>query len=730
MSTNKRTSSPNSHEDAAAPPKQPTTTNGTPTTNRWVPIQKAELELKNFCLIRNLNEHDTRVLTLWLKSHPTTTGKDGIEYIPLNILQDTFINFAKYVDSGDPDRLTEKRGFKPGRIVDPIEFIESKQFVGRTIRAWIGVKDNLVQIFKGITEPDTITTVRPFEIVLTGSIRGGKSFTVHLAFEYILYLLSRLHDPYAQYGLSPGRPIVLVCQATTQEKAERVLLKPMRLDLDASPYFSANFSRNKDINSKILMPNGIEVLPMVAKETAAMGENVYTYAQTESNTMEVIKNSKKLRHSNKEEYDTARELYTVAHERINATFKTSDKFFFGKIFCDSSVDNPHDFAHQKIEEKKENPEAPILIINKTIWEAQGPPRYPTDEPTFLVEVGDNHRSPRIIDSEDDAINEVLRVPEQLRTYFVTDIELALKNFAGRVTHVTGSFLPFKDKITKAQTEYEKVTGGQTLFLHNEVSFIDLFGQREPGEPIDWERLINYEYIKTCIADTSAPFTIRFDLSATEDATGFAIGRIMDYKLLETTNVFNQRTGQYEQEKNAQQPIIIIDGLLRVVARHGEWIDPDIIARLGIELNNHLAVKWGTGDTAESSRHILIQWRMHKIWSTFYSVDTNLRPAIELKNALREERLLFPPNEIADKEMRTVRRVTKNGKPRLDHVTGGSKDLFDAIQGCVFVLMQKEAMTQSTDTLVSRRTRGEGGIERKTHGTGSHGGRLGKLRRVV
>jgi hypothetical protein len=476
---------------------------------------------------------------------------------------------------------------------------------------------------------------------------------------------------------------------------------------------------------------------MVAKETAAMGENVFSYAQTESNTMEVIKESKKLRFSNKEEYDTARELYTVAHERINATFQTSDPMFFGKIFCDSSVDNPQDFAHQKMEEKKENPNAPILIINKTIWGAQGPPRFMPDEPKFLVEVGDNHRAPRIIDSKDHAINEVLHVPEQLKEHFVRDIELALKNFAGRVTTVTGAFLPFREKITRAQDEYSKLTNGQTLFLHDEISFADMFGQREPGEPVDWDRLINYDYIRTCIADTSVPFTIRFDLSATEDATGFAIGRILDYKTMDVTNVFNQRTNQYEQEKNAQQPIIIIDGLLRVVARHGEWIDPDLIARLGIELNNHLSVRWGTGDTAESSRHILIQWRLHNIWANLYSVDTNLRPAIELKNALREERLLFPPNKTADTELRTVRRILKNGKAKIDHPTNGSKDLFDCLQGCVFVLMQKEAMTSKNDTLAMRRAANADGsmgrLERRGRtggGTGGTAGRLNRLRRVV
>ena len=434
-----------------------------------------------------------------------------------------FANFKKYLRTGDPDDMTQKRGLR-SKPVDIIEFVTSKHYVGNLINLWPGVIDNLDQIWNN--------PIKKHEIVLTGSIRSGKSTTVQLSAEYLAYLFSLMHDPYAEFGLSPGRPIVLALQSVNQKKAERVLLDPIIADVDASPYFKKYFPRNTDLNSIVEFPSDIQIVAFTSNDTSVMGENLCFAAFTEANAMEIIRNSKKLRYSNKIEYVQAEELYTKAKERIKATFPLAHPLFFGLLFTDSSAENPEDFAHTKIEEAKTNQK--ILVINKPIWEAKPHEEYPPDEPRFLVEVGDaQHVSKMLGDLPHDeivalaktspypawstafwkdvtaqyaeslgAINpeSCISVPMQLQEYFGNDIESALKNLAGIVTVITGSFIPFKDKILSAQDEYEAFTGGRRLFKFEEISFVELFGRRDALTPIDWGELINYDYFEDCVID--------------------------------------------------------------------------------------------------------------------------------------------------------------------------------------------------------------------------------------
>ena len=636
-------------------------------------------------------------------------------YVRLDTLTDIFRNFVKYLESGDPTALVEQRGWKSGKLVDVIEFIESKEYVGSLIRVWPGVKDNLWQIWK-----DWDVETRKYEILLTGAIRTGKSMTTQLCLEYCAYLFSQLYNPFVEFDLSPGRKIVIVLQSTTQEKAERILMGPMKADFDASPYFNRHFRRNKDINSKIIFPGDFEVVTVTATDTSAYGENVFSVAVTEANAMAVVKHSTKLRYSNKQEYNQARELWNAVRERVVATFPQHLPMNFGKLLLDSSTENPEDFTHQLIEETKGDPH--VLVIHKTIYDAQPESKFPRNEPRFPVEIGDNHHASRLLEWELDAEGkrvikeardnaEIEWVPDQLLRFFKADIETALKRFCGIVTAVTGAFLPFKDKIDKAQVEHAKFTGRQSLFLTEEISFLDMFGRREPGEPVDWERLINYKYIDECILDKQVPFSMRIDLSATEDATGFAISRIIGYKMVGESTVWNDKTEQFEQATDQQLPIFMTDGLLRIVAMQGEEIDPDLVAGLGIALQNAgLNIKWGTGDTAESTRAVLIAWKRHKIYCDFLSVDTDLRAYMEAKSAIREERWLFPPHDTADKEFKGVRKVTKNGKSKIDHpnTATGSKDVADAAVGSIFVLHLKERLYRDQGVQGTKGPRGREG----------------------
>jgi hypothetical protein len=651
--------------------------------SKVVPVEKSLFHLNKLIRDKGYPQKSFGVLKAYIDSFPKVITDDGQEAIRLDQYKSLIDSHNKALLNRDPAFWVTKRGFKDGRIVDPIEFVENKEF-NVNVKAWPSVKDNLCQIF----DPDK----KRFEIILTGSIRGGKSVTCQLAIEYIAYLLSRLHNPHFEFGLSPGRSLLIVLQSVNQDKAGSVLFEPIKNDLDASPYFQKNFNRNTDRNGSVILPSNIKIVPLTANETAALGENIFSAVLTEPNFMRVIKGSVKLRHSNKVEYDQAKEMYNRLHERITATFPVNDWYYFGKLIADSSVNHPHDFSHQKMEQAKNDPG--ILVINRPIWEAQPPDKFPPNEPRFLVEVGDNHRFSRIIDSRDDALHpeSVIRVPEKLRIHFEQDIEEALKNYAGVVTALTGAFIPFTDEITRAQTDYLLTTDNQTLFLREELSTDELLRLSEPGQPIDWSHLINYEYIKGQILDPNAVFSMHFDLSASGDATGFCIGRIIQYTAVEQSDSLDEDFQSF-RDPNSRiiLPVFMIDGTLRFISRSGQGeIDPSVVTRLGLELKKHLNIRYGSSDTWGSSRSILLEWSKRGISTKFISVDKDLLAYTDLKQAIRDGRILFQPNSILDTELREIRKVVKSSGATVDHSQDGSKDISDAFAAVVHVLSFYEA----------------------------------------
>jgi hypothetical protein len=662
------------------------------TQQKLIPVDSAIAELERQATALSVDPQDHKVLLAWLTSLPKVARNDK-DYLALDTFRDFLSNFGAYLKTSNPNSLILERGFKE-QPVDVMTFVESNDYLGAGGAIWPGVLDNLDKIFN--------QKQHYFEVVLTGSISGGKSTTSQLAMAYVLYLVSMLKDAHYHFDLMRGTQIVLMLQSIKLEKSYKLLFDPLKNYIDNSAYFMKNFRRNPEHNKELRFPNNVTVMAAAGTETSALGLNVHSAAFSEINFAPVIKDSQKLRDTNKEVYDTGREMVQRAKERILSRFPTCrDEGNFNLILLDSSVDNPHDLTAQYEDMARSDPT--ILVIKKPIWEAQAhQPLYSLDGPTFLVEVGNTTRASRIINSIDDAIDPaaVLVVPASLRVFFEQDTDEALKNYGGIATGMSGAYLGgMTDAITKAQEEYAVMSSGESLFRQEEVSFYELFGKNTAiGTPLDWSQIINYDYIENCILDRETLWSMRLDLSATKDATGLCISRIIGFTNIES-QVFNPDSGIYEADAEIVRPIYCCE-LLRIVARpRGVEIDPNLVSALGIALKRRLNITWATADRAESSRACLMAWKKHGIISQFLSVDTSIQPYEELKSALRDNRILLSPHSTCDKELRALKRITKNSVEKIEHPAGagGSKDVTDALAGSIYILKQKEALFRDRNT---------------------------------
>ena len=405
----------------------------------------------------------------------------------------------------------------------------------------------------------------------------------------------------------------------------------------------------------------------------------------EMNFMARVQNSVLTTNTDEDVYDQAERLYRVIIRRIKSRFMQKGRVP-GKLLLVSSVNYPGDFTDRKIEEAakeiREGKTPTIFVMKHSQWEALPADKFSGKR--FLIEVGNEMKQSRIIDDKADAIDDddVIEVPVEYRTEFERDIEKALRDLAGIATGTKSPFIPQRELIVKAQQVHATTYGDKSLFT---VQSCALSRMLDPNSP-DWELLVNQEYLEDAVLDPSHVFSAHIDVGLTNDAAGLAVGHISGYKLLPSIKVYNERTSAFVEVKDVRAPIYTIDGVLQIVSPPNGEVDLEMIRDLIFYLRSIFFLKWVTMDSYQSA--MLIQaFKKVGIKSGILSVDTNTAPYTEVKQALKDERLLFPPHAVTAKELRELERDPEKNK--IDHPSSGSKDCSDAIAGTIFVLQRKE-----------------------------------------
>ena len=165
-----------------------------------------------------------------------------------------------------------------------------------------------------------------------------------------------------------------------------------------------------------------------------------------------------------------------------------------------------------------------------------------------------------------------------------------------------------------------------------------------------------------------------------DALGFAMGHVSH---MTTT------------DDGELKPYIIIDCLVRIQAPSGQEIFIGDIRRLiyALKDDRKFKIKRVTMDGFQSTdtRQQLIRRRID---AEHVSVDKNLTPYYDLRDALYEDRIEFPRYIVTLRRGDTEKveilnyeltNLEDNGD-KIDHPPQGSKDVSDAVAGVVFTLM--------------------------------------------
>lgn len=497
------------------------------------------------------------------------------------------------------------------------------------------------------------------EAIVTGGIGIGKTTIASIVLPYLCHWMLCLRDPQGFFNLLPGSRIAFMQMSTSENQAREVVFGDIFARVKYSPWFTNKYPYDPKFTKQIRFPKDIWILPGDSAETTFEGYNIFGGILDEADSHKVTKNK-----------DYAEAGYDTIHARVTSRF--GDRGFALVI---GQMKHSQGFAARKYEEFQRNPRA--YAVRMAIWDSFGMDSYEKDEDgnvkTFWY---DSHRK-MIVPSGAAALSQssnLIEIPEVYRQDFTNSPEKALRDLAGIPPVVGDPFISLPHKIEEAR---------------------DRWLARHPvGEsPVTPEGRLE----KWFRAPDSIKRVAHIDLafSSEGDALGFAMGHVRGIVDVD----------------GEMKPYIIFDMLLRMKAPPGGEIFLGNVRHLIYSLRDALGFKleYVSMDGFEST-DTKQQFRRRRIASEIVSIDRDLLPYHDLREAIYEDRVEFPPYmvkmnpqdvDLVEVAYRELTELIDEGA-KIDHPLNGSKDVSDAMAGVVTKLMGDRTYHRKTARIDTHR----------------------------
>jgi hypothetical protein len=549
------------------------------------------------------------------------------------------------------------------------EFLGS-DYLNIESRVRAGVREELVTLFGEEVNGERIALYQWG--MFTGAIGIGKTTMASIILPYMCHWVLCLKDPQDFYDLLPGSRIAFMMMSTSSDQALETVYGDVKARIEYSPWFQRNYMFDPKFTKQIRFSSkDIWILPGNSAETTFEGYNILGGILDEADSHKVTKDK-----------DYAEQGWDTINSRVDSRFQ--DRGFLLTI---GQMKKSTGFAARKYEELKADPER-AHTVRMTIWESLG-----WDHPAYKDKVTgeikffwyDTKRKEVIpagagslIASENEHF---IKVPVVYQKNFENNPEKALRDLAGIPPTAGDAFISLTYKITEAVERWQE--------RYDQI-----------GSPV------NTDSVRPKFEDWfKAPDSLRraghLDIaySAEGDAAGLAMGHVAEVVEVE----------------GDLRPYIVFDFLMRVKAPRGQEILLADLRRYWYELKDHHGFKISKismdGFQSTETKQQLRKRRFH---TEYVSVDKSKLPYEDLRDAIYEDRIEFPPYytyldkgdlktvEIAVKELSELEEDDK----KIDHPEKGSKDVADAMAGVVFTLMGDRSYRRNVHSINEARERRE------------------------
>lgn len=530
-----------------------------------------------------------------------------------------------------------------------------------------GVRQELIELFGKETNGERIAVYR--WAMFTGAIGIGKTTMASIILPYMVHWVLCLKDPQDFYQLLPGSRIAFMQMSTSEDQAKETVFGDIKARIEYSPWFQRNYNFDPKFTNQLRFPKDIWVLPGNSAETTFEGYNILGGILDEADSHKVTKDK-----------DYAEQGWDTINSRIDSRFQDR-----GFLLTVGQMKKANGFAAKKYDELKRDTDN-AHTVRMTIWESLGWDRW-TDEngvrDSFWYDIKRKEIVPsgaaELIASGSDHLMEV---PNVYRKNFENKPEKALRDLAGIPPAAGDAFISLTYKIDEAVTRWSER--------------YDQLGSPVTDDPV---RPLFESWFR---AKDSMKRAIHLDIaySAEGDALGLAMGHVAEV---------------IENADGDLQPYIVFDFLLRMKAAPGTEILLSEARKIIYDVKEELGFRVAkVSMDGFQSTEMKQQLRKRKFHTEYVSVDRSKLPYEDLRDALYEDRIEFPPYftyiekgsteriQIAVKEISELEDQDK----KVDHPANGSKDVADAMAGVVYTLMGDRSYRRNVRSIDEARERRE------------------------
>jgi len=495
------------------------------------------------------------------------------------------------------------------------------------------------------------------EVILTGSIGGGKTTVAKIGLLYDMVKLCCIKSPQAYFGLTKATKLLFALYSNTLTSAKNILFDELYEWMNGSPYLKGQLTpySNKKYSARTLLQKNIDAREG-SRFTHTLGQAIVGGILSELNfqtswTQQAYGN------------------YTNVKRRMKSRFLNKIP---GRMWLDSSKSDKAAFLESHIKKVRRDPN--VRVFDNALWEIKTKDYCGK---TFKMFMGDNFKDPFIIEKKEQLVGldetHVLDVPIEHYQDFVDDIYSSLQDIAGRSTSSIHKFLPSVERIEECLIRPNPVT--------KKVIVLDFYDQEES--------LIQYIDIRKFVLNKSPRF-IHIDLGLRNDKAGIAMSSIRGFVTIE----------RYEPGSlkvlRSKEPIYYTDFVLSLQNKSGQdvpiykikYLIKDLAAR-GIPIG------MVTMDGYQSENLKQDLWLL-KFESKIMSVDKPRTAYDYLKMVILEGRYNGVQHPILRRELKELLDTGQKidhpmqAEAEEENITGqerGSKDLADAVCGSVYSAFQ-------------------------------------------
>lgn len=496
------------------------------------------------------------------------------------------------------------------------------------------------------------------EVFLTGATRIGKSSTAITCTAYMLYRLMCLRDPQAYFGKKDVSVFAILFFNLTKDLAAGVAYREFEDTILASPWFLDHGKKMGSDKNPYYVPDGGKVVIDYGSDAAhGLGKQVFVGFMDEINFSRAgIKDVNKAKSHMKD-------LYNTISARVKGTFRMEGEVY-GKIFAVSSKRGDSDFMEAYIEEQiNAGASDHMLIADAPQWEVL--PKSMFSEGTFYIAVGDRHKKGFVIPDNQtfpEALDElrsqgykILTPPIDMRTDFLADFDIALRDLAGIAVVGALSFIT-QEAITRCIDTSRKCPfyqdvlqiGTQDAFTIQEFFHVD-------AVPPEYKRM---------------PLFIHLDLSLNTDNSG--IGGVC---------INGRKDLQDENGKVTSFPTFGHVFSVAIKAPRGDKIPYSKIIAFIKWLRNQGFNITGISRDQYQSEYLGQLLEEQGFQVSKLSLDRTPDGYVALRSVLLEQRINMLDHHLLQDELIHLQRDANTG--RVDHPVGGSKDTADGFAGAVW-----------------------------------------------